>query len=72
LVFRDSAKNLANLSNQFAINPHRRFQFNERSELFIRTHNETLSIVAMRVNHPDRLPALILPPQHNPNSIRLY
>jgi hypothetical protein len=27
----------------------RPFQFDERSQLFIRMHNETLSIVAMRV-----------------------
>jgi len=31
---------------------HRRFQFNKRSQLFIRTHNETPS-VAMHVNKPD-------------------
>ena len=32
------------------------FQFKKRSQLFFRTHNETLSVVAMRVNDPDRLP----------------
>jgi hypothetical protein len=26
------------------------------SQLFIRTHNETLSVVAMRVSDPDRSP----------------
>ena len=34
----------------------RRFEFQKRSQLFIRTHNETLSVVAMRVNNPDRSP----------------
>jgi hypothetical protein len=29
--------------------PDRRFQLHKRIQLFIRTHNETLSIVAMRV-----------------------
>jgi hypothetical protein len=31
----------------------RRFQFQKRSQLFIRAHNETLSVVAMRVSNPD-------------------
>jgi hypothetical protein len=34
----------------------RPFQFQKRSQLFIRTHNETLSIAAMRVSNPDRWP----------------
>jgi hypothetical protein len=34
----------------------RRFKFHKRSELFIRVHNETLSVVAMRVNNPDCSP----------------
>ena len=33
---------------------HRRFQFHKRSQFFIRTHNETLSVVAVRVSNPDR------------------
>jgi hypothetical protein len=32
---------------------------NKRRQLFIRTHNETLSIVAMRVSNPDRSPLRI-------------
>jgi hypothetical protein len=32
----------------------RRFKFNKRSQLFIRVHNEPLSIVAMRVSNEDR------------------
>jgi hypothetical protein len=31
----------------------RGFQFQKRSQLFIRTHNETLSIIAMCVSNPD-------------------
>ena len=34
----------------------RRFKFQKRSQLFIRTHNEPLSVVAMRVCDPDRSP----------------
>jgi hypothetical protein len=34
----------------------RRFQFHKRSQYFIRVYNETLSVVAMRVNNPDCLP----------------
>jgi len=37
----------------------RRFQLYERSQLFIRTHNETLFVVAMRVSNEDCLPARI-------------
>jgi hypothetical protein len=31
-----------------------RFKFDKRSQLFIRTHNETLFIIAMCVNNEDR------------------
>jgi hypothetical protein len=34
----------------------RRFQFQKRSQLFLRTHNETLSVIAMRVGNPDCSP----------------
>jgi hypothetical protein len=33
-------------------------QFQKRSQLFIRTHNETLSVVAMSVSNPDCLASL--------------
>jgi len=42
------------LSTQFAANANRRFQLQKRSQLFIRTHNETLSVAAMCVCNPDR------------------
>jgi hypothetical protein len=32
------------------------FEFQKRSQLFIRTHNVTLAIVAMSVNNEDRSP----------------
>jgi hypothetical protein len=41
-------KNVANLSNQFAAGANCRFQFKERSQLFIRVHNDTFS-VAVRI-----------------------
>jgi hypothetical protein len=31
-----------------------RFKFQKRSQFFIRVHNETLSVVAVRVNDPER------------------
>ena len=34
----------------------RRFEFQKPSKLFIRTHDETLSVAAMRVCNPDRSP----------------
>ncbi len=37
----------------------RRFKFDKRSQLFFRLHNETLSVVAMRVNNPYRSPPRI-------------
>jgi len=37
----------------------RQFEFQKRSQFFLRTHNETLSVAAMRVSNPDRLPARI-------------
>jgi hypothetical protein len=30
----------------------RRFQFNKRRQLFVRTHNETFSVVAMCISNP--------------------
>jgi hypothetical protein len=32
------------------------FQFQKYCQLFIRTHNETLSVIAMRISNPDRSP----------------
>jgi hypothetical protein len=49
-------KNLASLSNQFAASANRRFEFNKRAQLFIRSHNKTLSVAAMCVRNPDRSP----------------
>jgi hypothetical protein len=37
----------------------RRFEFKKRSELFIRAHNEPPSVIAVRVNNPDRSPLTI-------------
>ena len=53
----DFGKNLAKLSNQFTASASRRLQFQKRCQLFIRSHNETLSVVAMCVCNPDRSPA---------------
>jgi hypothetical protein len=42
-------------SRSFAASANRQFKFHKRRQ-FIRTHNETLSVVAMRVHNPDRSP----------------
>jgi hypothetical protein len=34
-------------------------KFKKRSQLFIRTHNKTLPVAAMRINNPDRSPLSI-------------
>jgi hypothetical protein len=39
--------------------PSRKSQFHKRSQLFIRTQNETLSVVAMCVCNPHRSPITI-------------
>ena len=39
--------------------PNRRFKFQKRSQLFIRVHNETLSVVPMRVSNPDCSPVRV-------------
>jgi hypothetical protein len=49
-------KNAASLSKQFAASANRQFEFEKRSQLFIRPHNETLSVVTMCVSNPDRSP----------------
>jgi len=49
-------KNLAKQSRQFAASANLQFEFHKRRQLFIRVHNETLSVVAMRVCNPDRSP----------------
>jgi hypothetical protein len=58
-IFGEFGRNLAGLSKQFTASADRRFQSQKRSQFFIGTHNETLSIVAMRVCNPDRSPARI-------------
>jgi hypothetical protein len=39
--------------------PNPRFEFQKRRQPFIRTHNETLSVAAMRVSNEERSPARI-------------
>jgi hypothetical protein len=55
----DFGKNLASPSNQFAGSADRRFEFDKRSQLFIRPPNEALAVAAMRVCNPDRSPATV-------------
>jgi hypothetical protein len=43
-------------SRSFVASADRRFQFYKRSQLFIGTHNVTLSVVAMCVSNEDRSP----------------
>ena len=56
-MIRDSLSSFisrATQSSDLSARSNRRF--NKRSQLFIRAHNETLSVVAMRVSNPDRSP----------------
>jgi hypothetical protein len=46
----------------------RRFKFQKRSQLFVCTHNETLSVAAMRVCNPDRSPVRNQSLRRSPNS----
>jgi hypothetical protein len=46
-----SSKTQPKLSSQFAANADRRFEFQKRVQLFIRMHNEALSVAAMRVSN---------------------
>ena len=43
-----------------AVSANRRFEFQKRSQLFIRTHNETRSVAAVCVSNPDRSPVAII------------
>ena len=45
---------LADGLRRLRINSSRGFKFQKRSQLFIRPHNETLSVTAMCVCNPDR------------------
>jgi hypothetical protein len=45
----ESAENRASLSRQFAAAVNRRFEFQKRSQLFLRTHDVTLSVATMCV-----------------------
>jgi hypothetical protein len=50
------------------------FKFNKRGQFFVRPHNETLPVVAMRVSNPDcsgrNLPGLAISAD-NPRSLAL-
>jgi hypothetical protein len=53
------AQNHASPSRQFAASPSRRFEFQKRRQQFIRMHNVTLPIVAVRISNKDRSPFAI-------------
>jgi hypothetical protein len=63
-------KNVANLSNQFAATPNRRFQLFKSRQLFIRTHNETLRRRDVR-QQSRSFARWNLSLRHSPNSNRL-
>jgi hypothetical protein len=47
-------KNLAKQSRQFAASANRRFKFHKRRQLFVRTHNETPSVVTVCISNEAR------------------
>jgi hypothetical protein len=49
-------ENLASLSRLFAAGANRQFEFQKRSQLIIRVHDEPLSVVAVCICNPDRSP----------------
>jgi hypothetical protein len=51
-----SLQNLRQLVKKIAARADGRFQFKKRGQLFISAHNETLSVVPVRVCNPDRSP----------------
>jgi hypothetical protein len=55
---------------QIAVSTDRRFQSHKRSQLFIRMHNETLSLVAVGVSNPDPFAPENQRLRHSPNSNR--
>jgi hypothetical protein len=52
-------ENPASLSRQKTATPNRRFQFHKRSQLILWAHNETLSVVTVRVHDPNCSPFTI-------------
>jgi hypothetical protein len=56
----ERGKNLANLSNQFAVSPNHRFEVHEHGQLFVGIH-ELLFLVAMLVRNPDLEKPRLLP-----------
>jgi hypothetical protein len=50
-------ENRAGLSRRFVGSANRTFEFEKRGQLFIGTHNQAVSVVAMCVCNPDRSPA---------------
>ena len=57
-------------ARQFAATWDCHFQFKKRRQLFIRMHDETLSVAAMCVSNPDRSP-VDQSLRRSPNSNRL-
>jgi len=45
---------LPNPAVQLSCGSNRRFEFQKRSQLFIRVHNEPFSVAAVRVSNEDR------------------
>jgi hypothetical protein len=54
-----SFEKISTASQDNSATSNRRFQFNKRGQLFIRSDNETLTVVAMRVSEKDCSPAKI-------------
>ena len=56
----ERGKNLANLSNRFAVTQNHRFEFHEHGQLFVGIH-ELLFLVSMLVSNPDLEKPPLLP-----------
>jgi hypothetical protein len=56
---RRRARSFYSIRSGWNIALNRRFEFKKRGELFICSHNETLSVIAVCVSNPDRSPFAI-------------
>jgi hypothetical protein len=72
LAVVSSPLRFASYSLTTSICSNRRLELDECSQLFIRARNETLSIIAVGVDNPERLPIAIHRCKTTPNSFRPY
>ena len=58
-VFASQLRRVSGVLLFLSAEPNRRFKFKKRRQFFIRVHNQTFSIIAVRIDNKDRLPLTI-------------